>query len=50
MITNNQLIAKFEETQSKIRPAIEKMLSEADKVVSGDTDSYSYNDIFGSED
>lgn len=46
----DQLIAKFEETQSKIRPAIEKMLSEADKVVSGDTDSYSYNDIFGSED
>ncbi len=42
----NQLIAKFEETQSKIRPAIEKMLSEADKVVVGDTNSFSYEDVF----
>ena len=46
----NQLIAKFKETQSKIRPAIEKLLSEADKVVVGNTNSVSFEDVFSLRD
>lgn len=45
----NILVKKYEETQGKIKPAIEKMLIEADNVAAGKSESYSYDDIFNSE-
>lgn len=47
--SGNKLIEKFNETQSKVRPAIEKMLIEADKAAAGEIESYSYDDIFNTE-
>ena len=45
----DELVAKFEECQKKVRPAIEKLLDEADRAAAGEAESYSYNDVFGAE-
>lgn len=44
-----ELIAKFEECQKKVRPAIENLLDEANRAATGEAKSYSYDDVFGAE-
>lgn len=49
-LSGDALLTAFKEKQAKIRPAIENMLLEAEKVASGDGEYASYDDIFTSED
>ena len=43
------LLAKFKETQRKVRPAVETMIAEADKLAAGDERGASLDDLFGAE-
>lgn len=43
------LLAKFKETQRKVRPAVETMIAEADKLAAGDECGASLDDLFGAE-
>ena len=45
-----QLLEKFKETRHRVRPAVERLLDEAQLASQGKADSSSYEDIFGSED
>ena len=48
-LSGDQLLAEFKKTQKKIRPAVETMLTQAEQAARGEGESYSYNDIFGTE-
>ena len=48
-LSGDQLLAEFKKTQKKIRPAVETMLTQAEQVARGEGESYSYNDVFGTE-
>ncbi|NYB75224.1 MULTISPECIES: AbrB/MazE/SpoVT family DNA-binding domain-containing protein [Sedimentibacter] len=41
-----ELLNKFKETQRKIRPAVEKMLKDAERAAEGEGNYFTYNDIF----
>ncbi len=43
------LLAEFKKRQAQIRPAVVKMLEEADAVADGNADFMTYNDVFGEE-
>lgn len=49
-LSGEKLLDEFKKAQKKVRPAIETMLLEAEKAADGETESFSYEDIFGSED
>ena len=49
-LSGDELLKEFKSRQSKIRPAIEEIISEADEVASGRGEYYTYDDIFSSED
>lgn len=40
----------FKEAQKKIRPAVEAMLVDAEKVATGEVEFVTYDDVFRSED
>lgn len=48
--SGKELIKEFKKRQSKIRPAVEALINEADTAASGNGMYYSYSDVFGSED
>ncbi len=48
-LSGDELLKEFKVKQSKIRPAVEAMIAEADEVASGNGEFYTYDDIFGSE-
>ena len=48
-LSGDQLLAEFKKTQKKIRPAVETMLTQAKQAARGEGESYSYNDVFGTE-
>lgn len=48
--SSEELLEKFKQTQRKIRPAVEAMLSEADRVAESKSGGYSLEDVFGTED
>jgi len=48
--SGNELLEKFRERQTKVRPAVEAMISEAEKAAIGETEYSTYEDIFGTED
>ena len=48
--SGEELLEKFKQTQRKIRPAVEAMLSEADRVAESKSGGYSLEDVFGTED
>lgn len=48
--SGDQLLTEFKKTQKKVRPAVEAMLSEAEQAARGESESYSYRDIFDVED
>lgn len=45
-----ELLEAFKKEQKKVRPAVEAMLSDAEKAANGEMDSSSYEDVFGEED
>ena len=47
--SGNELLEQFKRTQSKVRPAVEEMLAEAERVAASQSDYVSYEDIFGGE-
>jgi bifunctional DNA-binding transcriptional regulator/antitoxin component of YhaV-PrlF toxin-antitoxin module len=49
-LSGEELLTAFKETQAKVRPAVESMLSEAKQIASGDGDYAAYEDIFGTGD
>ncbi|HVI41644.1 MAG TPA: hypothetical protein VM577_13410 [Anaerovoracaceae bacterium] len=49
-LSGAELIEQFKIMQKKVRPAVEKMLEEADNAAAGEGEFYSYNDVFGQED
>ena len=44
------LLEKFKEAQKEVRPAVEKMLEQAELAAAGKTEYASYEDVFGVED
>jgi len=48
-LSGDELLREFKSAQAKVRSAVEAMISEADKVASGNGEFYSYDDIFSSE-
>lgn len=45
-----ELLAEFKKRRKMVRPAVEHFLKKAENAAHGDCESYSYDDIFGSED
>ena len=43
------LLARFKDAQKKIRPAVETMIHEADRLAASDEKGPSLNDLFGTE-
>lgn len=48
-LSGDELLSKFKETRRQIRPAIEKMLAEAELAADGKVPFSTYEDIFGRE-
>lgn len=48
--SGNELLIEFKEAQSQIRPAVEAMILDADRAAKGEIETYSYDDVFVSED
>jgi bifunctional DNA-binding transcriptional regulator/antitoxin component of YhaV-PrlF toxin-antitoxin module len=49
-LSGEALLSRFKERQAQIRPAVEAMLSDAEKVADGKGDFATYDDVFGTED
>lgn len=49
-LSGDELLTQFKITQSKIRPAVEAMIAEAEAVAAGEGEYATYDDVFGSED
>lgn len=49
-LTGNDLLEKFRERQTQVRPAVEAMIAEAENAANGNADYSTYEDIFGTED
>ena len=47
--SGSELLEQFKKAQSKVRPAVEEMLTEAERVASSESDYVSYEDIFDGE-
>lgn len=48
-LSGDQLLTEFKKMQKKVRPAVEAMLTQAEQAARGETESSSYEDIFGAE-
>ena len=48
-LNGEELLARFREEQAKIRPAVESMLSDAQKAANGTGEYSTYDEIFGTE-
>lgn len=47
--TGEKLLKEFKKTQKKVRPAVEAMLAQAEQAAYGESESFSYDDVFGTE-
>ena len=47
--SGDQLLTEFKKMQKKVRPAVEVMLTQADQAARGESESSSYEDVFGTE-
>ncbi len=47
--SGSELLEQFKKAQSKVRPAVEEMLTEAERAASSESDYVSYEDIFDGE-
>lgn len=48
--SGDELLNEFKARQAKIRPAIEKLISDADKAAHGEGEFATFEEVFGSED
>jgi len=48
-LSGQELLDKFKETRRQIRPAVERLLDEAQRAANGNAPGNNYKDIFGSE-
>lgn len=48
--SGEELLEKFKQAQKEVRPAVEAMLAEADRVAESGSGGYSLDDVFGTED
>ena len=48
--TGNELLEEFKKMQRQIRPAVENMLADAERIASLESGYTTYEDIFGKED
>lgn len=48
--SGDELLSRFKATQREIRPAVEELLTEAERVAQSKTEYVSYDDVFGAED
>ncbi len=48
--SGKELLEEFKKAQKKVRPAVEALILEAEQAAHGETESYSYEDIFGKGD
>lgn len=48
--SGNELLEHFKKAQSKVRPAVEAVLVEAERVAALESEFASYGDVFGGED
>ncbi|MCM1144205.1 MAG: AbrB/MazE/SpoVT family DNA-binding domain-containing protein [Blautia sp.] len=48
--SGNELLQHFKQAQRQVRPAVEKMLDEAERVAAAESEYASYEDVFGGED
>ncbi len=47
--SGKELLWHFKQAQSRVRPAVEEMLGEAERVAASESEYMSYEDIFGGE-
>ena len=47
--SGDQLLTEFKKMQKKVRPAVEVMLTQAERAARGESESSSYEDVFGTE-
>lgn len=45
--SGNDLLVRFRQAQREVRPAVEQMLADAEKVAVGEKEYESYEDVFG---
>ena len=48
--SGEELLKKFKQAQREVRPVVEAMLAEADRVAESKSGGYSLEDVFGAED
>lgn len=49
-LSGQELLTEFKKAQREVRPAVEKMLADAEAAAEGKTEYAAYDDIFGTED
>lgn len=47
--SGDQLLTEFKKMQRKVRPAVEAILTQAEQAARGESESSSYEDVFGTE-
>ena len=47
--SGDELLQHFKQVQSQVRPAVEKMIGEAEKIAASEAKYVSYEDVFGGE-
>ena len=47
--SGDQLLTEFKKMQRRVRPAVEAMLTQAEQAARGESESSSYEDVFGTE-
>ena len=47
--SGKELLQHFKQAQSQVRPAVEKMIGEAERVAFSESEYVSYEDVFGKE-
>ncbi|MDE6687814.1 MAG: AbrB/MazE/SpoVT family DNA-binding domain-containing protein [Lachnospiraceae bacterium] len=47
--SGNELLQQFKQAQSQVRPAVEEMIGEAERVAASESEYESYDDVFGGE-
>lgn len=47
--SGDQLLTEFKKMKKKVRPAVEAMLTQAEQAARGESESSSYEDVFGTE-
>ena len=47
--SGDQLLTEFKKMQKNVRPAVEVMLTQAEQAARGESESSSYEDVFGTE-